>query len=316
MRDWEELELELPRVVRKHAVEGRGIVDYHPPLWADFNPKDVLGKDVYRYSVDIISNGTFLENVKLGSKSYCILGSMDDCDFVYKNPLVSRKHLVLQLNRHGSLLLYDLCSTHGTTLNHVRIEPDKYYMLKVGDQIRIGLRGSTSRTYVVCGPEESDPLQEDVTSDMKPKKKAKTLAEKDEQEIMAKVKNATAADYYDTHLYFDEWDDYFDRDQVKQESSAKRKQKTHTAASLKADLAKLCQEEIDILNRWYDIIKQAKEEGLIREGDVEIKAETLVKKIQKKGLNEDRAKLQDEVNRIREDIEYHKRLLRLTRTEC
>ncbi|GFE53110.1 FHA domain containing protein [Babesia ovis] len=312
MAEWTQLELSLPTVIKRHVEGSRGVIDYVPPPWADFNPQEVLGKDAY--SIDIISNGTLLENRKLGNKAYCILGSMDDCDLVYKNQLVSRKHLVIQLNRYGSLLLYDLGSTHGTTLNHVRIEPNKYYILNTGDQIRIGRRGTTSRTYIICGPEDADQPQEEATAESKPKKKAKTLAEKDDQEIMDKVKKATAADYYDTNLYFDEWDDYFDREQTKEENRTKRKQKTHTAASLRVDLKRLCQEEVDTLNRWYDILKQAKEEGLVQEDGAKTKPDTLVKKIQRKGLSEDRTKFQEKINQIREDIDYHKKLLRLTRT--
>ncbi|CDR97086.1 FHA domain containing protein, putative [Babesia bigemina] len=315
MHKWSQLELALPTASRRGSEEGRGLADYVPPPWASFDPQEVLGKDAHALSVDVISRGTLLENVELGRSAHCVLGSMDECQLVYKNPLVSRRHLVLQLNRYGRLLLYDLGSTHGTTLNHVRIEPCRYYLLKVGDQIRIGERGSTSRTYVVCGPEEAPAAQEDATPAPKPKKIAKSWAAKDEQEIMSKVKNATAADYYDTNLYFDEWDDYFDRDQVKQESESKRKRKTHTAASLKADLSRLYQEEVDLLNRWYTIVKQAEDEGIIGASGDPAKPVSLVKNIQRKGLDGDRAKLQEQIDAVRADIDRSRKLLKLTRAE-
>ncbi|GBE59145.1 FHA domain containing protein, putative [Babesia ovata] len=315
MHEWEQLELTLPTAVRRGPEEGKGLVDYVPPPWAKFDPNEVLGKEAHALSVDVISRGTLLENVELGNSAHCVLGSMDECQLVYKNPLVSRRHLVLQLNRYGKLLLYDLGSTHGTTLNHVRIEPYKYYVLKVGDQIRIGQRGSTSRTYVICGPEETPTNQDDAKPATKPKKIAKSWAAKDEEEIMSKVKKATAADYYDTNLYFDEWDEYFDRDQVKQETEAKRKRKTHTAASLKADLMRLYQEEVDILNRWYSIVKQADDEGIIDAPDHSTKSVSLVKNIQRKGLDDDRTKLQEQIDGIRAEIDRYRKLLKLTRAE-
>ncbi|GIX60841.1 FHA domain containing protein, putative [Babesia caballi] len=316
MEEWARLELALPRVVRRLGAEGRGVPSYLPPPWADFDPREVLGKDAEAYSVDVISNGTLLENVQLGKAAHCVLGSMDECELVYKNPLVSRRHLVLQLNRYGRLLLFDLGSTHGTTVNHRRVEPEKYHMLAVGDQIRIGQRGSTSRTYVVCGPEEVEPACDDSTaSGIRPRKVAKSLAERDEQEIMDKVKRATAADYYDTSLDFDELDDYYDRERVKELAVNKRKQKTHTAASLRGDLARLYREEVGVINRWHEILREARDAGLICEQQEVSKCDTPIKSIQRKGFDEDRAKLQEQVDRIRAEIDRYRKLLRLTRSE-
>lgn len=313
MPAWRELEQSLPRVVKQHSTSGKGLVDYIPPPWADFDPKEVLDTNSHGFSVDIISNGTLLENVQLGSKAYYALGSMDECELVYKNPLVSRKHLILQLNRHGGLLLFDLNSTHGTTVNHKRVEPETYYLLKDGDQIRIGQRGTTSRTYVVCGPPETERGDDGTEETARPKKIAKKSPKTDEQEIMDAVKRATAADYYDTNLYFDEWGSYFDRDQEKAVKRNKPKQKTHTSESIKGDLRRLYQEEVDALNRWYKVLASAINDGLIEGSQKMSKTDSQLKKIQLKGFNEDRNKIQTQIDKIRSDIERYNKLLRLTR---
>ena len=50
--------------------------------------------------------------------------------------------------------LYDLGSTHGTSVNKRGIEPHNYHRLRVGDQI--GFAASTRR-YLLCGPDWDRP---------------------------------------------------------------------------------------------------------------------------------------------------------------
>ena len=50
---------------------------------------------------------------------------------------VSRLHAVIQLTTHG-IILIDLSSTNGTTLNNNRLPPDQPYLLQNGDEIRFG----------------------------------------------------------------------------------------------------------------------------------------------------------------------------------
>ncbi|KAK1444736.1 hypothetical protein BgAZ_106420 [Babesia gibsoni] len=313
MSQWTKLEESLPRVVRRHSDEGKGVVEYVPPPWADFDTNEVLDKNAECYSLEIISHGTLLENVKLFDKPYYVLGSLDDCQLVYKNPLVSRRHLVFQLNRHGGLMLFDLKSTHGTTVNHMQIKPETYYLLRAGDQVRVGKRGSTSRTYIVCGPEHV--LSQEETEELpKRKKVAKDSTKEDERIIMEAVKKATAADYYDTSLGFDEYDSYFDSGEKTDDKGAKRKQKTHTSTSLKVDLNRLYQEEVEALNRWYAVLASAIDADIISSSQKMSKTDKQLKNIQLKGFNEDKLKLQNQLDNIRSEIERHKRLLRLTRS--
>ncbi|EDO08047.1 FHA domain containing protein [Babesia bovis T2Bo] len=306
MQDSSILGFTLPR----NVVNGN--TEYTPPPWANFNTAEVLTQDNI-YSLEIISRGKIIATEHLKDKRYYVLGSLDTCDLVYTNPLVSRRHLVLQYNRHGHLLLYDLKSTHGTTLNHEKIEPDKYYKLKNGDQVRIGTKGTTSRTYIVCGPDDPECTQQNEP-ELKKRKSVKDKLVKDEQELMDKVSKATAAEYYDTNLYFDEYDEYFDRDPVNNKRQKKEKQKVHTAASLQHDIQELYQAEIDTLNRWYDILKQSKEEGFEYTGDTPTKTDTLMHTLQLKSLESDRIKYQKQLDTIQQDIEHLQKLLKLTQT--
>ena len=71
-------------------------------------------------------------------------------DVPLDHPSASNQHAVVQHRRvsGGAVTPYvmDLESTHGTTLNTVRMEPARYYELLEGDVLRFG---TSSREYVV-----------------------------------------------------------------------------------------------------------------------------------------------------------------------
>jgi len=50
---------------------------------------------------------------------------------------VSRQHLILQ-TENDQLMMTDLGSGNGTQLNGLRVEPNKHYLLKNNDQLRLG----------------------------------------------------------------------------------------------------------------------------------------------------------------------------------
>ena len=63
----------------------------------------------------------------------CVLGRKD-ADIVINDPMISKRHAAIQLI-NGKLLLVDLHSTNGTTLNS---EPVTQREIKQGDRIGMG----------------------------------------------------------------------------------------------------------------------------------------------------------------------------------
>jgi hypothetical protein len=72
-------------------------------------------------------------DAELGGSLPCVLGRKD-ADIVINDPMVSKRHAAIQII-NGKLLLVDLHSTNGTTLNN---EPVTQRELKQGDRIGIG----------------------------------------------------------------------------------------------------------------------------------------------------------------------------------
>lgn len=70
---------------------------------------------------------------ELGGSFPCVLGRKD-ADIIINDPMVSKRHAAIQII-NGKLLLIDLHSTNGTTLNN---EPVTQRELKQGDRIGIG----------------------------------------------------------------------------------------------------------------------------------------------------------------------------------
>ncbi len=70
---------------------------------------------------------------ELGGSFPCVLGRKD-ADIIINDPMVSKRHAAIQLI-NGRLMLIDLHSTNGTTLNN---EPVTQRELKQGDRIGIG----------------------------------------------------------------------------------------------------------------------------------------------------------------------------------
>lgn len=70
---------------------------------------------------------------ELGGSLPCVLGRKD-ADIIINDPMVSKRHAAVQII-NGKLLLIDLHSTNGTTLNN---EPVTQRELKQGDRIGIG----------------------------------------------------------------------------------------------------------------------------------------------------------------------------------
>eukprot|EP01022_Parablepharisma_sp_SALTPOND_P027986 TRINITY_DN688_c0_g1_i1.p2 TRINITY_DN688_c0_g1~~TRINITY_DN688_c0_g1_i1.p2 ORF type:complete len:693 (+),score=137.66 TRINITY_DN688_c0_g1_i1:7797-9875(+) len=125
-------------------------LNYVEPYWSS--------KPIRPYYLEIIREGVLQETISLESKSYYVLGRHPQCDIHVDSPSASRKHLVIQHKDTGGIFLYDLGSTHGTFLNRKIIPPFKYVEIHVGDHFRLGV---SSKTFVVGGPEELQPKEEE-----------------------------------------------------------------------------------------------------------------------------------------------------------
>ncbi|KAM7445045.1 Kanadaptin [Porites harrisoni] len=89
---------------------------------------------------------------------------LPNCDVSLEHPSVSRYHAVIQYktsdswNSEKGFYIYDLGRTHGTTVNKSRIEPKRYYRLRVGYVFK---SGGSSRLFILQGPEEHEEADTD-----------------------------------------------------------------------------------------------------------------------------------------------------------
>lgn len=148
-------------------------LDYEEPKWSS------KPSDDENYYLEVIKNGTQMENIELKDKNFFSFGRYNKCDIVLEHPSLSRFHLILQYSKGDidssypkGFYLYDLNSTHGTIVNKKRIEARKYVKLNEGSVIKIG--GST-RLYIYHAPEEttSEDLNINVTHEQMKKIKEK-----------------------------------------------------------------------------------------------------------------------------------------------
>ncbi|ESO04654.1 hypothetical protein HELRODRAFT_111661 [Helobdella robusta] len=155
---------------------------YKEPSWGGCDEKS------NQYKLEVIKQGTVIENISLTDKSLIVFGRLPSCDVPMDHPSISRHHAVLQyrVNREDKDIndddenekikvmkneeesakneessadknekedgwyIYDLDSTHGTWVNKYRLPPHKYIRIRVGHVLKFG--GST-RLYIVHGPD-------------------------------------------------------------------------------------------------------------------------------------------------------------------
>jgi pSer/pThr/pTyr-binding forkhead associated (FHA) protein len=106
------------------------------------------------FFLEVLKDGSIVENLEVSSKGAYMFGRSDRCDFVLEHPTISRYHAVLQYNGKGEAFVYDLGSTHGTFINKRQVKAKKYAPLPVGGIIRFG---HSTRLYVLQGPSELMP---------------------------------------------------------------------------------------------------------------------------------------------------------------
>lgn len=117
---------------------------YKEPSWSGI-PEDL-------FTLEVLKNGCIISNIDLTSKPFHVFGRLPNCDVSLEHPSVSRYHAVIQYktsdtsNSEKGFYIYDLGSTHGTTVNKSRLEAKRYYRLRVGYVFKFG---GSSRLFVL-----------------------------------------------------------------------------------------------------------------------------------------------------------------------
>ncbi|XP_021736686.1 kanadaptin-like [Chenopodium quinoa] len=128
-------------------------VPYSVPPWSE--------APALPFFLEVLKDGAIIDHYDVTKKGAYMFGRIDLCDFILEHPTISRFHAVLQFRGDEAAYIYDLGSTHGTSVNKKQVSKKQYVELRVGDVIRFGL---STRLYIFQGPEELMPLEADLSS--------------------------------------------------------------------------------------------------------------------------------------------------------
>lgn len=126
-------------------------IPYTIPPWSE--------PPCHPFFLEVLKEGSIITQLNVSEKGAYMFGRVDLCDFVLDNPTVSRFHAVMQFKQSGEAYLYDLGSTHGTSVNKKQVKKMVYTELHVGDVIKFG---QSSRLYVFQGPTDLMPPEGDL----------------------------------------------------------------------------------------------------------------------------------------------------------
>ncbi|KAI9593479.1 hypothetical protein BDF19DRAFT_447889 [Syncephalis fuscata] len=135
-------------------------LDYNPPEWIG-TPKD-------SFSLLVLKEGVVCEETPLAGRSYWLVGRVPGCHIVTLHPSVSRYHAIIEFKSNGLSYIYDLNSTHHTTINKRQIPPRKHIELRPGDHVRFG---ESTRTHILQGPDIRARLKEEAEARLQEQKK-------------------------------------------------------------------------------------------------------------------------------------------------
>eukprot|EP00746_Dinoflagellata_sp_MGD_P013459 gnl/MRDRNA2_/MRDRNA2_129092_c0_seq1.p1 gnl/MRDRNA2_/MRDRNA2_129092_c0~~gnl/MRDRNA2_/MRDRNA2_129092_c0_seq1.p1 ORF type:complete len:463 (+),score=88.18 gnl/MRDRNA2_/MRDRNA2_129092_c0_seq1:35-1390(+) len=129
--------------------------EYIPPEWSGHPSVDG------DFSLELIGNGVVRARVRLDVqlKEFFVIGRAPECDVNLAKvfPYASRWHCILQCRKNSPVFyVWDLGSSHGTTLNRRPISPHTWEEIRVGHQLRFGPNHGPHGDCiaVLCGPEE------------------------------------------------------------------------------------------------------------------------------------------------------------------
>ncbi|XP_075554872.1 kanadaptin [Dermacentor variabilis] len=154
-------------------------VPYEEPPWSGVPNRE--------YNFQVLKGGVIVSNFPL-DKPYLVIGRKDDCDIVLEHPSISRYHAVVQFRTGepgtSGFYLYDLDSTHGTSVNKLQVRARSYKRLRVGYLVKFG---GSSRNFILEGPDDDQEDESDLTVS-----EIKQLRKKQEEEARQKEAEAKA----------------------------------------------------------------------------------------------------------------------------
>ncbi|XP_039029721.1 kanadaptin-like isoform X1 [Hibiscus syriacus] len=140
-----------PNSIERPLNSNQSSVPYTIPQWS--------GPPCHHFFLEVLKDGCIVDQFEVYEKGAYMFGRVDLCDFVLEHPTISRFHAVLQFRSSGEAHLYDLGSTHGTSVNKNQVTKRTYVDLHVGDVIRFG---HSTRLYIFQGPSELMPPEKDL----------------------------------------------------------------------------------------------------------------------------------------------------------
>jgi len=108
-------------------------------LFKDYTVPEWSAKPTKKFSLEVIKEGTIIEEVNIGEKEFYLIGKLPDlCDIVLDHSSISRKHAIIQHKVDDEVYVYDLGSANGTRVNKREIPGRMFVKLNVGDVIKFG----------------------------------------------------------------------------------------------------------------------------------------------------------------------------------
>ena len=89
-------------------------------------------------SVTLLGEGYQVPSIHLRAGQEVTIGRSSQADIIIRNRYISKKHLSLSLDDHGSVIARDLNSTNGTYLGGKKLEPGIPHELGTGEQLILG----------------------------------------------------------------------------------------------------------------------------------------------------------------------------------
>ncbi|KAJ3086969.1 Kanadaptin [Quaeritorhiza haematococci] len=120
-------------------------LNYEAPEWS--SPPQA------EYYFEILKNGSIIAKSGVIEKEFLVVGRLPMCDIELEHASVSRYHAIIQFKDDGTAYVYDLGSSHGTSLNKNPLPKRQYKKLRVGDMLRFG---QSTRLFIFQGPEEPE----------------------------------------------------------------------------------------------------------------------------------------------------------------
>jgi hypothetical protein len=125
---------------------------YQVPSWAASAPTP-------GFYLEILKEGTIIGTIDLDNTHFVFGRQHDIVDIPLDHPSISRQHAALQFRvDDGALMILDLGSAQGTYVNKNKLDPSTFKRVYVGDILKFG---SSTRSYIVNGPEDHQPQEYD-----------------------------------------------------------------------------------------------------------------------------------------------------------